>query len=372
MSAAQAPYGERTDERTIGLEFRRDGVAVVTIDESREPQSILTAGFRAQLGAAISRIEEDASVAAVVVLLSGRAQRVLVGETLKFLTSIKFATDAERMASELGQVLRRLETLRKPVVAAVHGSALGGGFEIALGCHAIVASSDAKTALGLPAVRIGLIPPANGLLRVAARAGLRVATDLGLDGRSLRAADAMSLGLVDDVCSRAILVDAAVRHAKGLVGHAPRARDGRAGRTRMMDLALEGNPVARHLLFKKARERAGAHSRAQSPAPHQILDVLERFLRKGFDAAAELEAKAFGELVVSETAHRLIELSFATRALELDPGLSDKADPRPVRQGRRHRRRNDRPRNRVRDRSAGNPGPVEGERRQGRGLAAWA
>ncbi len=331
MSAAQTPYGDRADERAIALEFRRDGVAIVTLDESREPLNILTAGFRAQLGATISRIEEDASIAAAV-LVSGRADGFLVGETSRFLTSIKFATDAERMASELGQVLRRLEGLRKPVVAAVHGSAMGGGFEIALACHAIVASSDPRTVLGLPDVRIGLIPPANGLLRVAARAGLRAAIDLGLHGQGLRAADAMALGLVDDVCSRAILVDAAVRHAKGLVGHALRPRDGRGGGARMMDLALEGNPVARHVLFKKARERASTHTRGQSPAPHQILDVLERFVRKGFDAAAELEAKAFGELVVSETAHRLIELSFATRALELDPGLSDKADPRQVRQ----------------------------------------
>ena len=87
--------------------------------------------------------------------------------------------------------------------------------------------------------------------------------------------------------------------------------------------ALEENPFGRALLFKKAREETQKKTRGHYPAAERVLDVLERYGKKGFAAAAELEAKAFGELVVSETAHRLIEIFFATTALKKDTGVDD-------------------------------------------------
>ena len=165
------------------------------------------------------------------------------------------------------------------------------------------------------------------MLRVADRAGLRAAIDLSLTGRSLRASQARALRLVDDVCSRAILLEVACRRAKALVGHVPRVRDERVD---LAALALEKNPIGRAVLFRRAREEAGSKTRSHYPAPARILDVLERHASKGFDAAAALEAKAFGELVVSETAHRLIELFFATTALKKDSGVDERAEVRSV------------------------------------------
>jgi 3-hydroxyacyl-CoA dehydrogenase/enoyl-CoA hydratase/3-hydroxybutyryl-CoA epimerase len=216
--------------------------------------------------------------------------------------------------------MRRIETLHKPVVAAVHGAVLGGGFELALACHAVVASDDRATRLGLPEVHLGLLPAANGMLRVADRAGLRVAIDLALTGDSLRAERARTLRLVDDVCPRAILLEVAARRAKALVGHVPRVRDERID---LAALALEKNPLGRALLFRRVREEARERTRSHYPAAERILDVLERYAARGFDAGAGLEAKAFGELVVSETAHRLIELFFSTVALKKDAGVDE-------------------------------------------------
>src|SRR5690606_13443786 len=103
----------------------------------------------------------------------------------------------------------RLASGGKPVVAYVHGPALGGGFELSLACTATVASDDPKTVLGLPEVKLGLMPAANGLLRVAERAGLRTAIDLGLTGRSLRPRRALELGLVDEVVAHDVGLEAA-------------------------------------------------------------------------------------------------------------------------------------------------------------------
>jgi 3-hydroxyacyl-CoA dehydrogenase/enoyl-CoA hydratase/3-hydroxybutyryl-CoA epimerase len=324
--AAQAAILDRSEENILSIEVRRDGVAVVTIDDVREPENTITMALQAQLLAAIARIEEDASIAAVV-LTSGKPVGFVASVSSALLTSIKFSTDAERVATELGHALRKLEGLRKPVVAAVHGRVLGGGFELALACHAIVASDDADTWLGLPEVRVGIMCAGNGTLRVATRAGLRAAIDLAVGGALLRASAAKALGLVDDLCPRAILLDAAARHAKALVGHVPRLRGDRGD---LRTLALERNPIGRHLLFRKARER-GSRRGVQHLAAVLATDVLERFADKGFDEAARLEARLFGELVVSETAHRLIELSLATTALDRSSGVDEKVEARPVR-----------------------------------------
>jgi 3-hydroxyacyl-CoA dehydrogenase/enoyl-CoA hydratase/3-hydroxybutyryl-CoA epimerase len=324
-ATAAAPL-ERPEERVVSLEVRRDGLAFVTLDDAAETHNTLTPAFGAQLLAAVERIEADASIAAAV-LTSGKEDSFVVGANIDLLKSIKFATDAERLAREVAQALRRLEALKKPIVAAVHGAALGGGFELALACHAIVASDDPRTVVGLPEVRLGLMPAANGMLRVAARAGLRAAIDLAVTGKSLRGAAARRLALVDEVVPRAILMQAAARRAKALVGHVPRRRQEPFGLTR---LALEENPIGRAILFKRAREAARAETRGHYPAPERMIDVIERLARKGFEAAAEVEAKAFGELVVSETAHRLIELFFATTALKRDAGVDERVEPRDV------------------------------------------
>ncbi len=327
MTAARVALVDWTEEKILSIQVRRDGIAVVTAKDARRDGNAFTIELQAQLSAAIHRIEEDASIAAAV-LVSGKRDAFVTGLSADLLTSIKLSVDAERIASELSHTLRRLEMLHKPVVAAVHGPALGAGFELALACHAIVASDDPRTLLGLPDVHVGRVPAGNGPLRVANRAGLRVAIDVTLGGENLHATDAQALGLVDEVCARAILVDAAARLAKALVGHVPRVRDERGD---LLTLALEKNPIGRRYLFGRARKNLRQGARDHRAPRAQALDVLERFAAKGFDAAARLEARAFGDLVVSECAHRLTELSLATAALEQDSGVHDLVEARPVR-----------------------------------------
>jgi len=325
VTAAQPVPPERLDEKVVSVDVRRDGIAVVSVDGGRDGHH--APGWGAGLRAAVDRIEEDASIAAAV-LTSGKSDDFVVGTAARRFKSIKYAADAERMARDLAQLFGRLASVRKPVVAAVHGRAVGVGFELALACHAIVASDDRRTVFGFPEVRLGLIPAGDGLLRVARRAGLRAAIQVALSGDEVRAAEANEMRLVDEVCPRPIVLDVAARYAKALVGRVPRAHAPQA--IDVAALALERNPVGRRLLFRWARERVHASTRGHYPAPGRLLDVLERLSTKGFEAAADLEAKSFGGLVVSETAHRLVELSFSVDALEKDPGVDERVEPRTV------------------------------------------
>ncbi|MDB4935157.1 MAG: Enoyl-CoA hydratase, partial [Labilithrix sp.] len=258
--------------------------------------------------------------------------------------TLRFSKDAEDASLEVGKRFARIAASAKPVVACVHGAALGGGFELALACTAAVATDDPKTALGLPEVKLGLMPAANGLLRVAQRAGLRVAIDLGLTGRSLKPKNALALGLVDEVVSPAAALEAACRFALKLVTrpllrkHLPQRRAWMRHRGRPIDrlrgaerILIEKNPIGRAFLFRRARAASARETHGHYPATNRMLDVLERFGKKGFRSAADLEARLFGELVVSETSHRLVELFFASAAAKKDTGVEheerDRAQP---------------------------------------------
>ncbi|MBX3204409.1 MAG: enoyl-CoA hydratase/isomerase family protein [Labilithrix sp.] len=311
----------------VKTERRPDGVAVITLDDPAEPLNTITPALAGELTAAVDAAFGDASVRAVV-LRSGKKDSFLAGANIDFVRSIRFAQDAEEASREVARRFERLGTGPKPVVAYVHGSALGGGFELALACTAAVATDDPKTTLGLPEVKLGLIPAANGLFRVAERAGLRVALDLGTTGRSLRPKAALRLGLVDDVVPVTSGLETAVRFALRLAdepGHARSLAKKRRRRGVMKQLEralLEGNPLGRLALFRKARAEALKKTNGHYPAAERIVDLLARFGARGFHAAAELEPRMFADLVVSETAHRLIDLFFAQTALKKDSGLA--------------------------------------------------
>lgn len=306
---------------------KEGGVAVVLLDDPDASVNTLTERLGNELMAAFEALEGDGEVQAIV--LGSRKGDFIVGANVDMLRGVRFGHEAERMARDLATRLGRLRSGAKPVVAAIHGQCLGGGYEVALACHAIVASSDRRTGVGLPEVKLGLLPGANGLLRVAERAGLQVALDLGLTGKTVRAAKAKAQGLVDEVCPEAVLLSAARQRALDLArgpgtrAKAPRTKAKASADTRLATLALEANPVGRRLLFKKAREETRRKTRGHYPGTERILDVLELYGKKGFAAAADLEARSFGELVVSETSHRLVEIFQATVALKKDTGTDD-------------------------------------------------
>jgi 3-hydroxyacyl-CoA dehydrogenase/enoyl-CoA hydratase/3-hydroxybutyryl-CoA epimerase len=307
--------------------LERDGaVAIVQFDDPDSSANTITPAFGRELLAAHAELERDPGVKAIV--LASKKRDFVVGANVQMLSDLRTAGEAERLAKELALGIRALRK-GKPVVAAVNGQALGGGFELALACTAIVAADDAK--LGLPEVQLGLIPAANGLLRVAERAGLQVALDLGLTGRNLRASKAKKAGLVDEVCPASILLSVAKARALALAESGPQKHRPKLGQEAIVRFALEKNPAGRAFLFKKARAETRKKTRGHYPATERILDVVERFAQKGEDAAAALEAKSFGELLVSSTSRELRGIFFATQALKKETWGAPKADaPRSV------------------------------------------
>jgi len=283
----------------------------------------LKASFAAEFEGVFQEIESRAEIKAAIII-SGKPDSFIAGADIDMLKEATTAAQAEGICRTGHKAVARLAGCSKPVVAAVHGAALGGGFEVALACRARVLSDDRKTALGLPEVQLGLLPGMNGLQRLAGLVGLQAALDYGLTGKTMRPAKARQLGVADDVVPAPILRETAAALALELAGGgAARKRPRKAGADALTQLALERNPLGRSLLFKKARQELRKKTGGHYPAPERILDVLRTYAEKGLDASKEIEARAFGELVVSSTAHRLMEIFFATTALKKDTGVDD-------------------------------------------------
>ncbi|MGH7525542.1 MAG: enoyl-CoA hydratase-related protein, partial [Gemmatimonadales bacterium] len=196
-----------------------NSIAVITFDLIGESVNKLTAAAKVEFEALLIHLRDDAAIRAVV-LISGKPDTFIAGADIEEFTALTTQTAAERLSFEGQEMVSRVETLPKPVVAAIHGACLGGGLELALACHYRIATDHPKTQLGLPEVQLGLIPGAGGCQRLPRLIGVRAALDMILAGRSERGAKAYRIGLVDELVPRSILRGVAVATADRL------ARDG--------------------------------------------------------------------------------------------------------------------------------------------------
>ncbi len=312
------------------------GVATVLLDVAGERMNTLSLKLESDLGKVLDRLEKDDTIKAVVL---GSAKRdFLAGadiEMIKELTSREAATKASRSAQEgFGRLERLHQDLGKPVVAAIHGAALGGGLELALACSHRVVSDSPKTTLGLPEVQLGLIPGAGGTQRLPRLIGIANALDLILTGKKVRPRKALRSGLVDEVVPEPILLEVARGRAlaaargeraseRGGIAQLRQRALAFADKERLQQVALEENPVGQRILFKKALDTLRQKTRGNYPAPEKALQAVRIGMQEGMEAGLAAEADRFGELVMSPEARALISIFFATQELKKDNGTDD-------------------------------------------------
>ncbi|NYH13096.1 enoyl-CoA hydratase/carnithine racemase [Paraburkholderia bryophila] len=240
----------------------RGKVLLVTIDHA--PVNALSADVRRGLAAAIDAADADPAVEAVLIVGAGR--NFIAGADIR-----EFGKPP--VPPSLPDVCNRIEACTKPVVAAIHGAALGGGLEVALAAHYRIAVDGAK--LGLPEVQLGLLPGAGGTQRTPRLIGAAAALDLILSGRHASAQEALALGLVDRVGSSDDLLAEGLAYTQELLAtHAPvrRTRDATALADRVTSLAAVA--AARADTAKKSR---GLFS------PLKIVDAVEAAIEQSFD-----------------------------------------------------------------------------------------
>jgi 3-hydroxyacyl-CoA dehydrogenase len=283
-------------------------ILVVTIDNP--PVNALGVDVRRGLTAAIDAAGADAAVKAVLIVGSGKT--FIGGADIR-----EFGKPP--MAPFLPDVCNGIEACSKPVVAVIHGAALGGGLEIALAAHYRLALPGAK--LGLPEVALGLLPGAGGTQRTPRLIGAAAALDMMLSGRHVGAAEAAKLGLVDRVVDGADPLAAGLAYAQELVqGGAP------VRRTR--DAAQLADTAAQRAAIDSARAETAKKSRGLF-SPLKIVDAVQGALELPFDEGQVLERKLFLECLDSPQRAGLVHAFFAERETARAPETRN-AKPRPI------------------------------------------
>ena len=195
--------------KTMRLEKAEDGFAILTLD-AEGSMNVVNDAFIADMEAATKQIVVDESIKGVI--LTSAKKTFMAGADLKQLVN-GFGTltpqEAYAFSKRATDMHRAIEQSGKPWVAAINGLALGGGFELALACHRRILADDAKAQVGLPEVNVGLLPGSGGTVRLGIIAGMKIALDLLLSGRSVGPQEALKLKIVDEVVPADKLIDAA-------------------------------------------------------------------------------------------------------------------------------------------------------------------
>lgn len=305
-----------TTSNSFSLQIRDDAIGVITMDIADESMNVLKAAFADEISQLLSEIKANSQLKGLV-FISGKPDSFIAGADISMLDGCKTAEEAQAIGRMGQQMFDQLEQLPIPLVAAIHGPCLGGGLELALACHARVATSDNKTVLGLPEVQLGLLPGSGGTQRLPKLVGLQKALDMILTGKQLRAAQAKKAGLVDDVVPKSILLEAAVKLAlKGKPKRGP-------VKLNLVGKVLERTPFGRNVLFGQARKQTLKKTQGNYPAPLKILDVIKTGVDSGMQAGLAAEAKAFGQLCMTKESAALRSLFFATTQMKKETGAGD-------------------------------------------------
>ncbi|XP_050471292.1 trifunctional enzyme subunit alpha, mitochondrial isoform X2 [Bombus huntii] len=303
-----------------------DNVAVLTLDSPGVKVNTLNREIMDEIVDVLKTVQHNSAVNSVV-LISGKPGCFIAGADITMIQRFKTSEDGYKISSDGQKVLETIEKSQKPVVAAIQGSCLGGGLEVAMACHYRLAVNDQKTSLGLPEVMLGLLPGAGGTQRLPQLTSLPNALDMTLTGKNLKAIKAKQVGLVDILVNRLgpgigtpeentmrYLEETAIRAAKDLAnGTLKIDRSPKTLMDKVMNFALSYEFV-KNQVFTRAKNEVMKKTGGLYPAPLKILDVIRTGMDKGPKAGYEAEAKAFGELAVTSQCRGLTSLFFGQTA----------------------------------------------------------
>ncbi|XP_049869696.1 trifunctional enzyme subunit alpha, mitochondrial [Pectinophora gossypiella] len=297
-----------------------NGVYVVTLDSPNVKVNSLNTSVMDEVRNIINEVESNPAIEAAV-LISGKPGSFIAGADINMIENCKTKEEVVSLSKSGHEIFRKIETSRKPFVAAIQGSCLGGGLETALACHYRIAVKDSKTAFGLPEVMLGLLPGGGGTVRLPALTSVPTTLDLALTGKTVKADKAKKLGIVDLLVSplgpglgkpeentAKYLENVAVQIAKQIAGGKMKVDRSKKGFVQKLTANVMQWDFVKNIIFKKAREQVMKASRGLYPAPLKILDVVRVGVDKGPQAGYEAEAEGFGELAMTPQSKGLIGL----------------------------------------------------------------
>lgn len=277
-----------------------NGIITVTIDQTERKMNVIGEGFNDAFATITDTFINDQNAKGLI-LTSGKSTFV-VGADIDQLTTIETAEQAFDLVEDLKTSLRKLETSGKPVVAAITGTALGGGLELALACHYRIAIDSPKTKLGLPEVKLGLLPGGGGTQRLPRLIGIQKALELMTQGKELRPQQALEIGFIDDVAHDD---DELISKAKAWINDNPKAQQPWDKKGFKIPGGDSNHPKMVQV-FSMAPAMANQKSHGNYPAITHILSSVFEGCLTDIDNGLKIESRFFVACVLSDVSKNMI------------------------------------------------------------------
>jgi len=306
---------------TVTMDVDHDGIAVLTIDVKDKPMNVITADFDQDLGQCLESVISDEKIVGAVI--TSAKNDFMAGADLKsMLPALRGLSDKSDVVEKViasNQTMRKMETCGKPFVAAINGTALGGGLELTLACHYRIAVDRPDAVLGLPEVMVGLLPGGGGTQRLPRLIGVQAALELMTQGKHLKPIQAKGLGIVNELASKEELIDKAKAWIKDK-GDAVQPWDKKGFK---VPGGLDANKVGTIQTFSVVNALVAKNTNHNYPAPISIVSCVYEGCQIPIDSGLRIEAKYFVELLTGQVAGNMI------RSLFINKQSADKLRARP-------------------------------------------
>src|SRR5271155_3517385 len=282
---------------------KQNDIAIITINNP--PVNALSPGVPEGIAESIDQIANDPTVKAAVLIGGGRT--FIAGADIKEFG--KMTSGGSKRGAGLLPLLLKMEDSPKPIIVAIHGTAFGGGLEVAMAGHYRVAVTSAQ--VGQPEVKLGIIPGAAGTQRLPRLAGVAKAVEMCTTGNPVKSDDALKSGIIDKIVDGDLLAGAAAFAKEVAAKHAPKTRE------RNDKL---GNAAENATVFASARESVAKKQRGLK-APQAAIDAIEAATKMPFDEGCQLEQKLFIDCLFSDQSKSLIHVFFSEREVSKIPDI---------------------------------------------------
>jgi 3-hydroxyacyl-CoA dehydrogenase / enoyl-CoA hydratase / 3-hydroxybutyryl-CoA epimerase len=300
MSMAQA----------FSLEIDAEDVAWLAIDVVGEKMNTLNLHFVPEIEQVLVDVKSKSNQLKGMIIYSKKPDVFLAGADIKMIDRCQSAGEAVELSLRGQQLFDQIALLPFPVVAAIHGSCLGGGLELALACDFRIGSDESVTKLGLPEVQLGILPGLGGTQRLPRLIGVLPALDMLLTGRQLSGKQAQRLGVIDVCVPKAILLQAAKQQCL-----TPSIKKSSKS---LFERVIKKSDLVRNWVLKHAQQKAEQKARGHYPAIPAIFKAVSEGMSSGLTDGLATEALCFGELVMTAESRALRTLFFSGQALKRD------------------------------------------------------
>ena len=302
-----------------------DGIGVLTFDMPGKAVNVLDENVINELDTLLDELVTRDDLKALLIT-SAKEKNFIAGADITAFDRIKDQAEGEAISKHVHRIFGKLSYLPYPTIAVIHGTCVGGGTELALACTYRIARDMPATKIGLPEVKLGILPGWGGTQRLPRLIGIQKALDYILTGRLVSVSKAYRDGLIDRIIPAEFPDDYARKTALDFAREVqkPAARkkiEARRRKSNMQAFLLEKNPLGRRILFDQARKTVQKNTKGHYPAPMKAIEAVEKGMSTSLSEGLAVEAKFLGELIVSPVSKNLVRIFRMTEELKKDYGV---------------------------------------------------